>query len=49
MKLFPTLTTLKVLYRMNFLVLNEVVTVLEGPVTFLAFKGFLCGVNQLMV
>lgn len=33
---------------MNFLVLNEVVTVLESPVTFTAFKGFLCDVNQLM-
>lgn len=49
MKCFPTLTTFKVLlYSMNFLVLNEVVTLLEGSVTFTAFKGFLSSVSQLM-
>lgn len=50
MKCLPALTTLKVLLRsMNFLVLGEVVTLLEGSVTLTAFEGFLSGVDQLML
>lgn len=49
MKCFPTLTTFKVLLcSVCFLVLNEVVNLLEGSVTFVAFKGLLCNVTQLM-
>lgn len=49
MKCLPTLTTLKVLLgSMNFLVLDEVVTLLESSVTFIAFEGFLSDVDQLM-
>ena len=46
---FPTLATFKVLLcSVSLLMLNEVVTLLEGSVTFVAFKGLLSDVNQLM-
>ena len=49
MKCFPTLATFKVLLcSVSRLMLNEVVTLLEGSVTFVAFKGLLSDVNQLM-